>query len=181
MKLPDLLLHAGMLNTTGNASAALALLKGALPEHPNNPELLAALGVLSDAVGSPINALNYLHQALAFEPNDLHILTNIAFITGREKPHDGVLVYQNLLLHHPDDLPAHANLGSLLLDLDRPEEAKLVLEQGMAIDPRVPVLRYNLARAYSLLGNSSIARSHYEEAARLAPDWELPKEALAEG
>ena len=181
MTLPDLLQHAGMLNSTGNAPAALALLEQALPEYPHDAELLAALGVLSDAVGSPVNALRYLRQALVSEPNDLHILTNIAYITGRENPDEGVLVYKDLLQHHPQDLPALANLGALLLELDRAEEARLVLEQGMAIDPQVPVLRYNLGRAHSLLGNQGIARSHYEEAARLAPDWELPREALAQG
>ena len=177
----EVLRHAGMLNATGNGRAALNVLREALSEHPRDPDLLAALGVVSDAIGQPNQALGYLRQALQVVPTDLHVWTNLAFITGREDPPAGVEAYRELLQHHPDDLPALANLGALLLDLGRHDEARDVLERALAIDPAVPVLRYNLGRVHDALGNRTIARSHHEEAARLAPDWDLPRRALAAG
>jgi tetratricopeptide (TPR) repeat protein len=59
------------------------------------------------------------------------------------------------------------NLASALLELRRPEEARSILEQGLAVDPQDAVLHRSLAGLLRAEGESERALVHYRRAAEL--------------
>ena len=99
--------------------------------------------------------------------------------------------YGALLERFPDDLALNVNVGGLLIDLDRPEEALAYLDRAARIAPDEPLVDEHRGRACALLqryGEAEAAerrllRAHPDEVAahfRLAHAL-LARGALAEG
>ena len=79
-------------------------------------------------------------------------------------------------------LPAREQLGELLLELGRPEEARLEFESALTRTPNRFASLYGAARAARLAGDSAAARLHYGRLLEIAGDGERPelREARAE-
>jgi tetratricopeptide (TPR) repeat protein len=79
-----------------------------------------------------------------------------------------------------------SNLGNVLRILGRHDEAKAALEEGLRLavdehyDTILPALNINLGVLHRQLGESTVARRHFEAAAKLARErGRLPLEVLA--
>jgi len=77
--------------------------------------------------------------------------------------------YRAILADNPDAFLARNNLGVLLLDTGREEEAVGMFEAGLATRPDSSELHHNLANALSASGRVAEAVPHLEEALRLQP------------
>ncbi|MFH1092496.1 MAG: DUF2723 domain-containing protein, partial [Pseudomonadota bacterium] len=63
-----------------------------------------------------------------------------------------------------------ANLGLVLLKMDRIQEAIPVLERAAAMDPRYPEAFFHLGECYLSLGKPEKARGYYEQALKVKKD-----------
>ncbi|HEU5297365.1 MAG TPA: tetratricopeptide repeat protein [Burkholderiaceae bacterium] len=79
--------------------------------------------------------------------------------------------YRELIEQAPQSIDAYLNLGALLYDAGRLDDALRVYEQGLAHSPREPRLHYNRALALEDLRRDDEALHAYESCLRLAPDF----------
>ena len=74
----------------------------------------------------------------------------------------------------------HINRGLALAKLSRWEESIAAYDRGIALGSiKLEMAYYNRGIANEELGNINAAYADYREAARLAPEWNIPREELA--
>jgi tetratricopeptide (TPR) repeat protein len=76
-------------------------------------------------------------------------------------------------------IPATELCGNLLLELDRPAEARIYFEKTLNRTPNRPKAVFGLARAAELLGDSGTAKKHYEEFLMIWRNADLVRPELA--
>lgn len=79
--------------------------------------------------------------------------------------------YRDAMAHGADATDAALNLGALLYDTGRLDEALAVYDQGLARSPHEPRLHFNRALALEDLHRPDDALAAYEACLRLAPDF----------
>ena len=79
--------------------------------------------------------------------------------------------YRELIAQAPQSIDAHLNLGALLYDVGRLDDALRVYDQALALLPDEPRLHYNRALALEDLQRHDDALAAYESCLRLAPDF----------
>lgn len=90
----------------------------------------------------------FLQRAMNFSPHDVvpQVLYGL-FLHRLERNDEALSVYSRALDMAPDNVQLHYNLGLLLLDMDRPEQAAEHARQAYAGGMALPGLRRKLARA----------------------------------
>ena len=73
----------------------------------------------------------------------------------------------------------HMNLGSVLDDAGRPDEAIAEYKEALSLQPRDAKAHYNLSIVYQKKKDMTSAVSELRQAAKLAPDWPTPHIMLA--
>ena len=71
----------------------------------------------------------------------------------------------------PDDAAAHSNLGVVLKELNRLEEAEASYRQAIALKPDLVEAHYNLSNTLKELSRLDEAETSYREAIALKPDY----------
>lgn len=127
--------------------------------------VLRELGRVDEAA----EALAPAAGAAGADPDQLLNLANLRVDQARWKEAESL--YRQVLALRPLDFAALNNLGGLLTQCDRAEEALKVLEQAAAIDPGSPDLWYNRARAYVLLHRTDAAAAAFEKSIQLDPNY----------
>ena len=89
----------------------------------------------------------------------LHDKENLQDIIER-----AVLFYPNYLLHHPDDSRAHQFYAFTLKRLGRLEEAKKEMQKGIEQNPNDPIIIYNAACFYALIGDKTASVENLKKA-----------------
>jgi len=79
-------------------------------------------------------------------------------------------VWEDVLAHRPDNARAHNNLGSVLMEAGRIEEAAGHFQESIRLDPDWSSAHSNLCNALRRLGRAQQAVAPGEEALRLKPD-----------
>jgi DNA-binding SARP family transcriptional activator len=77
------------LNSTGNASDAITVLKEHLTRHPDDRDILLALVAFSRDAGDISAALEYAEQLARIAPNDRDLASLIEDLRHRVKQPDG--------------------------------------------------------------------------------------------
>ncbi len=81
-----------------------------------------------------------------------------------------VTIWEDAVLHQPDDAMAHYNLGVALLDADRPRDATAHFEQALRIEPDHTGALDNLGAALNRLGRPQDAIAQFEQALKIDPN-----------
>lgn len=156
---------------SGNYVRAEEVLRSALAQDPDNPELLvgyaqARLG-LNDYQGAAWAA----HSALAKAPNSEHAKRIYAFaLSGQGRNADALQVAWKSVTEHPDVYLAHYAYANLLLSAGQAQRALPVINEALRLNPAAAdswVLRGDIYRALHWL---EPAEADYREALRLQPD-----------
>jgi Tfp pilus assembly protein PilF len=79
--------------------------------------------------------------------------------------------YRAVLTLQPAHVPAHINLGAVLMVLGREDEAMKHFQAAVRLDPDAAGAHYNLAIAYGIRGQFDDAIRHYREALRRQPEF----------
>lgn len=120
----------------GNQNAALACLKHARENLPNDPTLLTDLGIQAHDMKLLVTAHEALAAALALKPDDLTAMYAIARVeTDQQHFPAAERHFRAYLAARPKDATAHYGLGRLLAMELRNGDAKAEFERSIALQP----------------------------------------------
>ena len=168
LKLADLLADAGQ------GDQALACCTYCLAEDPRNPQALTRAIALLEQLDRLAEALPLLERARRLPPQDANLEAFCAEVQIKAGDIPGaVQTYQRLLPHAPPPRLLN-NLGALLLQLDRVQEAIQVLTQAVSAGAAGLSLYGNLVKALLKGGD---ARSALDWAGQFAQAYPAEPEA----
>jgi putative PEP-CTERM system TPR-repeat lipoprotein len=165
-------LLAGIRAQLESPEQSLADVRSALRETDNNPELLAMAGRLSLASGDKQQALTYL-AAADKGATDTDSGTQLEVANGYLAAGEVDRAIEVL-----EKLPTGGTAGRerdallLMTLLRKGDQARLLQEANAVIkrSPKDPVVRNFVGGVFVTAGRFDLAREHFSEAAKLAPD-----------
>jgi predicted O-linked N-acetylglucosamine transferase (SPINDLY family) len=155
------------LYAAGDHAAARALAHRLLARDPAHAEALHVLGAMAYGAGDVAAAAALLARA----PAQADILSDLGVMQRRLG--DPVAAEQTLrraLALNPDLVPALGNLGNVLLDLGRADDAVAALQQAIALAPGQHWLRRSVALAMLARQDVVGAEAQLRQALAMAPD-----------
>lgn len=155
-------------------SSAIHWLEKALELDPKNAEAWYFLGRAYYTRSRLPEAQAAFQRVLQLNPTDAKAENNIGLILeSQARPAEAIDAYKLAIAWqhnaHPSEQP-YLNLGSILLDQERNEEALAALEQAVKLAPANSLCRLKLGVAYLRLSKLGSAQTELEEAARLDPE-----------
>jgi tetratricopeptide (TPR) repeat protein len=104
-------------------------------------------------------------EALKFSPGNRYYQERLAISLSSNHEYEGARkLLEDLIQQSPDSLELNYWLGSTILGLREPEKAIPFLTRAMEIDPTVPAVHKELARAYMRIGQIEKAIPHLKTA-----------------
>jgi tetratricopeptide (TPR) repeat protein len=145
------------------------------------PELIDAwinLGQLHAALGHAI-AGRYFDSALEIQPGNVAVMHAKAdYLSDQDRLEEAIEVYREIIAINPRYAEAHYNAGLLYMELDSVAAARRQFDLALKISPLHIRAYYFRGLAAEMLGRGSEALADYQQALRLAPDYELAREGL---
>ena len=159
--------YMGMLAyQRGNLDAAMRLLGDAARARPDDPAILANLGLLFRATGHPDHAERVLARSVELRPQQSEAWLNLAQIrSAAGRMEDAMVCFHKVLEFSPGHSRARVGLGRQLAATRRFDEAATILEEGLTLDPNDPELQLELAQSRELAGESQEAAELYRAVA----------------
>jgi tetratricopeptide (TPR) repeat protein len=144
---------------SGNYKQAKEILNRLLKNNPTNSEYHRIYGQILSDEGEQEEAINYLIDALRWDSKNVFALIMMGniFVRSKKDFETGRKYYDQALKIRPEDYFAMTNIGGLLLQLRKFEEATEYLEKSYAINPDYPTTLFNLSVAYREQGAPLIA------------------------
>jgi tetratricopeptide (TPR) repeat protein len=164
-----LLKHAGLAARAGDTAWREFLLQRAHDAGPDDLNVLMELSALRQSQGRLAEAFAVLQRHEALAPGDHHALVQ----QGKVLADLGRLAEAEAVLRRAvavRDTTAQFNLGAVLDQLGRWDEARARYEQALAIDPFNTSALNNLASGLDRHGATAAALALFERAIAIAPD-----------
>ena len=136
----------------GRLPQAEQLYRQVLAADPRQPDALHLLGVLAQQSGKLDAAIQLIIRAIAIRPDAVYHTNLGEALRRRKAPGSGSRLPQSHR-DRPSFPTAYINLGVILQELQRHEEATHVLQRAIQIDPKS-------AQAWTNLGNAHGCRRH---------------------
>jgi tetratricopeptide (TPR) repeat protein len=166
----DLLLkHAGLATRAGDSAWREFLARRAFASDPRDLNVLMEMSAMLQSQRRHAEALEYLQKHEALAPGDHHTLVQQGRLLadlGRVGEAEAVLRRAVLVR----DTTAEFNLGAVLDQQDRWEDARAHYERALAIDPFNTSAMNNLAVGLDRHGQTAAALGMFERAIAIAPD-----------
>ncbi len=140
-------------------SEAKPILQDLINKNPTNSEYHRIFGQILSDEGNQNEAINYLIDALRWNPKNGYALIMMGNIFAREKDDFDTArkYYDEAIALNPKDNIAINNLGTNLLQLEKWEKGLEYLEQAYELNPKYPNSSYGIALANDKLGNTLVA------------------------
>lgn len=136
------------------------------------------LGQLYAGLGDPL-ALRYFDNATRVAPRDVTALHAKAdYLTGTDDLEGAVELYRRIITIDPQYDEAYFNSGLLYLDMDSTAKAEQQFDLTVKASPTHIRAYYFRGLSRELQGKRGEAVSDYEQALRMAPDYEEAQERL---
>jgi tetratricopeptide (TPR) repeat protein len=154
--------------------AAIRWLERSVGMDPGNKEAWYYLGRAYYTATRMPDARAAFEHALRLEPHDARAENNLGLIfESGGKTDDAIAAYRNAIAWQKDNAPSaeqpYLNLGSLLVTLDRAEEAIPPLRKAVELASANPQCHLRLGTAYLHLKRLDEAQKELLEAVRLNP------------
>lgn len=175
------------------ANAEKVLLDKVLQLDPNLPIAYLNLGLVYLRADRPDLAAPALQRALELLPSD-QAASALEFLEQTREPdrwlrlgdlflsnglyQESARAFDQASIYGAGEADVAAGLSAALIGLGDYETAFSVLEQALQNAPNDPRLYYNAGLLVQAQGDIEQARSLFAKAVELAPDWELPQQAL---
>jgi predicted Zn-dependent protease len=167
---------AGLMRMTGRLREAEALYREALARDPDHHDARMGLSRTLGDLSQPAAAEGEARVLVAQRPADPFAWSALASsLRAQSRMPEAEMAYRQALNTDPDHVIARADLASLLLDTDRPEDALEVLETSAP--PPGKSFPYELARGRALAQLYRIEESEAAFAAAVALE---PRHAQAQ-
>ncbi|MCG7393770.1 tetratricopeptide repeat protein [Microvirga sp. ACRRW] len=104
---------------------------------PNDPDVIAADSNIRGDIDGEVNAaIEALHKAAAVAPGDSNIWNSIGlFESDRDRPLAAEAAMRRAIEEDPGSPVSYANLAILLLDQNQVDEAGVLIDKALALDP----------------------------------------------
>ncbi len=146
-----------------------------------NPDLISAwinLGQLHAAIGSKM-APKFFETAILIDPKSVEALHAKAdYLQDQNKLQEAIEIYKQIVVIDPQYEEAHFNAGLLYLDLDSIPQAYRQFDLAVKVNPTFASGYYYRGVAAEFQGNTAQAKADYQQALRLASDYEQARKAL---
>ena len=165
-------LHLGnAFKRQGKLDEALAAYENALKLKPDLAEACNNLGVVLQSQGKFAQALAAYERAMKLRPGDVEAAYNRAVALQQQGRRDEAeSAYRDILRHSPNRL-VYVNLGALLQDEARLDEALAAFDAALALDPSYAEAHFNRGVVMQQQGRLGAAIEAYHQALRLRPDY----------
>lgn len=148
------------------AAAVLSTLSRLSP----SPQVLLDLANLYWGMNQRDKAIDILREGVKSHPGEKQVVFYLASAYQMQRRRDeAIAVIKDYLDQKPDDLTAHQEMASLLIDSERYKDALTSLEKLQAADPSAAVFFFK-SKAFSGLGDRKAAISALREALAKDPN-----------
>jgi len=150
---------------------ALRLVNDRLTDYENNATLRALAGGIYMMLGQYEEAANAYQEALRISPDDTMLQYHLGMALAMMDHYQEAIPVLSSVADR-EDAPLHilVTLGRCYMKMDKPEDAKVLFQKAIKIDPQHAQSRSWLARAALVMGDLITARQAAIEAVRLKPD-----------
>jgi Tfp pilus assembly protein PilF len=154
----------------GLADKAMELVAPGLSADPNNAQLLTVRGGARAQLGDPTDALTDAQRAVQLASSDDYAIALLASLyRQRSQIGEAISVVQTGLQRLPNDVDLRVVLADLEVTRQDAAAAEAQLKQIIAIEPRVLLDRYRLARFYIQQKNVDAAEKTLRDAVQGFP------------
>ena len=155
----------------GDANGAIQALQKARETLPDNPQLLATLGLVLDGAGRKPEAKQFYEATLKVQPDNAIVLNNLAYLlaeTGGDL-NDALTKAQHAKQIRADLPEISDTLGWIYLKKGLADNAIDVFKELVAKEPHHATYRFHLGMAYSQKGDRTKAMEQLKEALKFNP------------
>jgi tetratricopeptide (TPR) repeat protein len=143
----------------------------ALKLNPHYPEALCTLGLVTQRLGRPAEAVEHFRRALEMRPSFAQAHRDLAMVLRELGRLDEALDHlRSAVATAPEYAAARSGLSLVLLDQGQTEEALIHAREAVRLQADVAIYHHNLGHALQRANSLSEARGAYLEALRLDPD-----------
>lgn len=162
-----------------DTAKAISSFQTALQVQPDYKEAHMQLGLIARDRGDS-TALQYFRNAYLADTSDLFpIYTRGQYFQEKNDWKRAKEEYLFALAHAPEYADAAFAMGYVYLQQDSVEKALPYFRKAAQLDPRNPNAPFNAGICEEYLGNPAAAKTQYEAALKIAPDYAAAQEALA--
>ncbi|MGI0487763.1 tetratricopeptide repeat protein [Pantanalinema rosaneae CENA516] len=158
----------------GQLPQAEQLYRQVLQQQPQHPEALCLLGVIACQRGNLEDGIALYRQALVLRPDYVQARENLYLALwkqGRAMIEEAINGYNQIINFQPKALQAYANLGAILQDQGKEDQAILFYQQGLTIDPHNPHLLNGLGVALQKQHKLKAAVHFHQQALASQPNY----------
>jgi tetratricopeptide (TPR) repeat protein len=170
---------ANALNDSGRPQEAAEHFRVALQTIRGSADVHNNLGIALVAQGKIAEAIAEFRTAVQFEPASAKSHRNLADALAAARQFDEAVDEFRRAARLDPTGAAHYDLGSLLLELDRTEEAIAAFRASLTLAPNYVPAHNNLGIALGIQGRLDEAIGHFQQALTLQPDSEDARKNLA--
>ena len=161
----------GSVNDFGRAAD---LFEKALQKNPDDPALLARLGIAQMQGGMPVNAERNFRKAMDLEGDDKPSADLLAqVLSGTNRAHEVPPLWRSIVEANPQNGEAHAKYGVALMQAGNEEQAVRAFENGLELLEDNTVVKRFYAPLLVQKGDHDRAMDFYEDVLEVAPK-EIP-------
>ncbi|MCB0563161.1 MAG: tetratricopeptide repeat protein [Phaeodactylibacter sp.] len=136
------------------------------------------LGQLYATLGDPL-AMRYFDNAIRVAPENINALHARAdYLSDIGELSEAIEMYRRISRADPQYEEAYFNSGLIYMDMDSIEQARKQFDITIQTSPTHIRAYYFRGLAQEMLGNEQAAKADYEQALRLAPNFEKAQEGL---
>ena len=162
----------------GDTTRAIKALQRAVQLDATNFDAWMFLGKIMTNRNDPV-AIQYFDNALRLDSTDLEAREYKGILYKRRGEFEKAFeVYRDIIVRNPDYANAYFDMGLIYLEQDSLQKAFDNFNIAVQVDQLFVKGYFYRGLTAELQGNIDAARLDYEQANKMSPAWEEPKEAL---
>jgi len=163
----------------GDTNRAINSFQSAVEYEPDHLDAWINLGQLHAAIGGDL-AEKFFDNALDIDPNNITALHAKAdYLTRQDDLPGAIKLYRRINIVDSQYDEAYFNAGLLYMELDSVGKAYQQFDIAIGTNPLYIKAYFFRGYAAEVLGRVQQAKSDYQQALNLAPNYDLAKEGLA--
>ncbi|MBA3352720.1 MAG: tetratricopeptide repeat protein, partial [Blastocatellia bacterium] len=172
-------LLVGIYLETGKSDQAIRELEAVLAASPRNKGALMTVASVEEKRGAFTKAADAYQKLLAFDPNNITALNNLAYIYAERlnQGDKGLEMARKAYSLAPGNPAVSDTLGWILFKRDDYQQAVPLLEEAGDKIKDNPEVRFHSGMAHYMMGQADAARSDFEQALSMKRDFPSKHEA----